>query len=141
MSTSVRIVAQTMRFLGNDVLTLALTTATHLASDVSVRAEAHQCRMLVLGLSITSMDALPQGAAFIASVYRDGAAGCMELSSPVRAVPARLSLDWPAQDAASLTAHEFLLGVTAGWAAERGGSVVIKEGAAERSVLLRLPIG
>ncbi len=121
------VLRDTMRLLHND--TAAKSIAVHLdaVSGTCILTMPHRCKMVFLGLSVMTIDAMPRGGALDISVGRAGTFACVEWR-PASPLPAMRSPDEPWDFAAvPLSRFDLLSALAWRWTGANGGRVELPQ--------------
>lgn len=116
------VLRDTMRLLHNDAAAKSIDVRLDAASGTCILTMPHRCKMVFLGLSVMTIDAMPPGEALDISVGRAGALACVQWR-PASPLPAMRGPDEPWDFTAPLSRLDLMSALAWRWAAANGGRV------------------
>ncbi len=117
------VLRDTMRLLHNDAAAKSIAVHLDAVSGTRILTMPHRCKMVFLGLSVMTIDAMPPGEVLDIGVGRAGALACVEWR-PASPLPAIRSPDEPWDFAAApLSRFDLLSALAWRWAGANGGRV------------------
>jgi len=136
------LIQDVIKSLRNDAAGKSAKFNLDLDSNLVVSTQAHQCRLSILGLSVSMLDEAAAGAIIELTTKRDNELACIEFSSDLE-IPAPAST----QDLCSASTRdrvgslELFLAYASRWAANSGGHLrVSREFAAPKRVTIHCPL-